>query len=397
MLAALCTLAALFAVTTAATAACTDNLGCQLNGECVAGACRCDQGWQGTDCGRLHLRTDANVAYGYTNTSQISCWGGGPPVYDPVTSKYQLLVSQIAGHCGMSTWSRLSTSVRATALQPEGPYKFAEMIVGSESHNTIYAYSPTDQVHLMYSIFEGTWPQSCNPTPACTDGTTPGGKGLHPPALPNNTCGGSPGGRSVVHWAKSFAGPWSSVGPVTVDWGAGGQPPNGGLSNPAPYIFPNGSVLLLGRGKDTRLLENGTRVIGHNIWLFRVESWNSTYHWVPSNGAFGSLNVGDPNGRQGPSTEDPVLYHGRRGFHIIFHSHPDLTHAWSADGLIWHWSPQVSGPPNHMAQGGGDNERPRVLLTADGDLDWLFVGQLLAVTGAGGGQDAARLAAFKAI
>ena len=51
MLAALCTLAALFAVTTAATAACTDNLGCQLNGECVAGACRCDQGWQGTDCG----------------------------------------------------------------------------------------------------------------------------------------------------------------------------------------------------------------------------------------------------------------------------------------------------------------------------------------------------------
>jgi|EP01047_Picozoa_sp_COSAG01_P028928 hypothetical protein len=162
-------------------------------------------------------------------------------------------------------------------------------------------------------------------------------------------------------------------------------------------MFATGTVLLIGRGQDAQTLPNGTRVIGHNIWLFRADSWNSTYHWVPSNGAFGSLNVGDPQGRHGPLCEDPVLYRGRRGFHIIFHSHPDLTHAWSPDGLTWSWSAQVSGPPNHMAEGGGDNERPRVLLTQDGDLDWLFVGQLLAVKGEGGGQDAARLAAFKAI
>ena len=68
-----------------------------------------------------------------------------------------------------------------------------------------------------------------------------------------------------MHWAKSFAGPWTSVGPVTVDWGAGGQPPNGGVSNPSPYVFPNGTVLMLGRGKDARTLPNGTRIIGHNI------------------------------------------------------------------------------------------------------------------------------------
>ena len=377
-----------------ATAAAACPLDCQLNGACTAGVCKCDQGWRGADCGTLHLDPAAQVAYGYTDESKISSWGGGPPVFDEASGKYQLLVSQIAAHCGMSTWAHLSTSVRATSAKAEGPYEFAETIVGTESHNTIYAYSPTDKVHLMYTIFEGTWPQSCNPAPACTDGTTPGGHGLHPPKLPNNTCGGSPGGRGVVHWAKSFDGPWTSVGPVTVDWGAGGQPPNGGVSNPSPYVFPNGTVLMLGRGKDARILPNGTRIIGHNIWMFRAESWNGTYHWVPSNGAFGSLNVGgDP---KGPLTEDPVLYRGRRGFHIIFHSHPDLTHAWSEDGLTWKWSPQVSGPPNHLAQGGGDNERPRVLLTAEGDLDWLFVGQLLAVKGAGGGQDAARLAAFKA-
>ena len=55
------------------------------------------------------------------------------------------------------------------------------------------------------------------------------------------------------------------------------------------------------------------------------------------------------------------------------------------------------GPPNHMAEGGGDNERPRVVLDDQGDLEWLFVGQLLAVKGVEGGQDAARLAAFRAL
>ena len=116
--------------------------------------------------------------------------------------------TEIASHCGMSTWSRHSTTVRATADRVEGPYTHAATVVGSESHNAFYAYSPTDKVHLVYGIFQGTWPESCNPPPHCTDGTTPGestalsplplivsykyekslcgtgGKGLHPPAAP---------------------------------------------------------------------------------------------------------------------------------------------------------------------------------------------------------------------
>lgn len=387
---------------------CTSEMDCQLNGACTdGGACVCDKGWRGSDCGTLHLDPTAQVAYGYTNESKFSSWGGGPPVFDEASGKYQLLVTEIAGHCGMSSWARHSTSVRATADKIEGPYTHAATIVGSESHNAIYAYSPTDQVHLMYNIFEGTWPASCNPPPHCTDGTTPGGHGLHPPKsgplYPPNRCKGSPGGRGVVSWAKSIEGPWTSVGPVTVDWGAGGQPPNGGVSNPSPYIFPNGTVLLIGRGKDGTTYPNGTRILGHNIWLFRAETWNSTYHWVPLDGPWGTLNVGDHCNATAhgfgcrPTTEDPVLYRGRRGFHIIFHSSPDMTHAWSTDGFEWHWSPTVSGPPNHLAEGGGDNERPRVFLDKHGDLEWFFVGQLLAVKGEGGGQDAARLAAFRAL
>lgn len=381
--------------------ACTGDIDCQLNGACdvATGACACDRGWTGDDCGTLHLDVEARVMYGYTPGSNVSSWGGGPPAYDAASGKYHLLVSEIAGHCGMSAWGRMSQSVRAVADSPEGPYTRAATVVGTESHNTYYAYSPPDKTHLMYTIFEGISPESCNPYFPCTDGTTPGGQGLHPPHgwprmhCPNNS---SKGGRGVVHWAKDIAGPWQSVGPVTVDWGPRGQPPNGGVSNPAPYVFPNGTVLMLGRGQDVRRFPNHTKVVGHNIWLFRADSWNATYRWVPLDGAYGSLPVGADDNK-GPLTEDPVLYRGRRGFHILFHSSPDLTHAWSPDGFSWQWSARIIGPPNHLAQGGGDNERPRVIVDENGDLDWVIVAQLLPPAKGMDGGDAARTAAFKAL
>ena len=128
------------------------------------------------------------------------------------------------------------------------------------------------------------------------------------------TCPGGVGGRGIIHHSKSLHGPWTDAGPVTVDIGP--HPPRGeaqpSVSNPAPYVFPNGTVLMLGRSKDAERLRNGTVVKDHNIWLFRADTWNSTYVWVPSNGVEGSLNVGaghtkTAKGYAGPTTEDPVL------------------------------------------------------------------------------------------
>ena len=132
---------------------------------------------------------------------------------------------------------------------------------------------------------------------------------------------------------------------------------------------------MVGRSKDTG---NGR----HNLWLYRAASWNSTYYWVPSNGVNGSLNTGDGK----LPTEDPTLWRGRRGFHLLLHSHPDLTHAWSKDGFSWNWSAVVMGPAQ---QPGGDNERPRVAVDPEGDIAAVFVGQLVD-----SGTDASRTAAF---
>jgi hypothetical protein len=71
----------------------------------------CDRGWKGSSCGVLDLNPLATAAHGYGGlTPNTSSWGGGPPVFDG--SKY-LYVSELAGDCGMGTWSRMSQAVHA--------------------------------------------------------------------------------------------------------------------------------------------------------------------------------------------------------------------------------------------------------------------------------------------
>ena len=62
-------------------AACTDDLSCSLNGECVGGACSCDSGWVGSACERLDL-LPADLSQGYNHlleheqdNESTSSWG----------------------------------------------------------------------------------------------------------------------------------------------------------------------------------------------------------------------------------------------------------------------------------------------------------------------------------
>ena len=153
---------------------------CQLNGACLSGICKCDLGWQGSDCGTLFIGPPM-VAYGHGAPTSIntSSWGGGPPVWDPEINQYRLFVSEFAGHCGFASWGRQSQSVLANSPNLEGPYKRVKTIIPTQSHNTVYAYSSTDKKHLIYTIGDGSSPESCNPFMTCYvvqryNGTTPG-------------------------------------------------------------------------------------------------------------------------------------------------------------------------------------------------------------------------------
>jgi len=249
---------------------CRTPFDCQLNGACDdSGACVCDKFWKGPACGDLDFDAGKTI-YGNGVTPNISAWGGGPPIYDPILKKYHLFVTEIEGHCGMSTWTRMSQAAHTVSDNIEGPYIRIGLVIPKQTHNVFYVYSSVDKKHLIYHIFGADAPESCNPSLKCTNGSSPGADGLRPPHTPwpKNTCGNSNGG-AHIHYSDSLSGPWMNAGRIKVD--KHNLPPNIGSSNPAPLIFPNGTVLMLGRTKDVRII-NGTRVVGHNIFLYRALS-----------------------------------------------------------------------------------------------------------------------------
>ena len=88
-----------------------------------------------------HTRTLLSLALlprsdGWTNTSAVSSWGGGPPAYDAATGMYHLFVSEMAAHCGESTWARMSQSAHAVSDTVEGPYERVDLVIPTVSHNT---------------------------------------------------------------------------------------------------------------------------------------------------------------------------------------------------------------------------------------------------------------------
>jgi hypothetical protein len=268
---------------------------------------------------------------------------------------YHLFVSEIAAHCGMSTWARMSFAAHTVSPSPVGPFTRlpgeAGIAIGTFAHNTFYARA--GGLHLLYHIGDGLNNASCNPYWACSNGTTPGGHGLRPPSpWPAGSCPPANGG-AQVHYSASLDGPWVSFGPVVL--GPGGP---AGISNPAPLVLANGTVFLMGRTKDSV----APPVAAHNIWLFRAPQWNGTYEFVKGTGVGGSVGVG--NGVE--FTEDPVLWEGRRGFHALFHSQANVSHGWSADLLHWGWDHNSAcaacvDPDGTVIV---DHERPRVALDA---------------------------------
>ena len=350
--------------------ACSSAFDCQLNGECANGTCVCDTAWMGPQCGVLDVE-QGTVAYGNgASTSPLtSAWGGGPPVVDEY-GMYHLFVSEIDGHCGMSTWSRMSFAAHTTAPSPVGPFTRlagdAGTAIGTFAHNTFYVRA--GGLHLLYHIGAGSNNASCNPYWPCVNGTTPGGNGLRPPSpWPEGPCPPSTAGGARVHYSTSLNGPWIDFGPLVL--GPGGP---GSVSNPAPLVLANGTVVLMGRTRDT--LGKGAPPAAHNVWLFRAPLWNETYAFVRGTGVNGSVGVGDGI----EFTEDPVLWEGRRGYHALFHSQANVSHGWSTDLIHWGWDHNSACAACIDPDGTViiDHERPRVVLDSYGDVDIFYTASL---------------------
>ena len=110
---------------------CTTDEDCQLNGDCVAGRCRCDDAWTGPTCSELHLLPVNPDRLGFYQ-STTSSWGASVIPYD---GKYYMYVSEMALNCGLKQWTTHSQIVLAVSDHVEGPYKHYSVLQEAEAHN----------------------------------------------------------------------------------------------------------------------------------------------------------------------------------------------------------------------------------------------------------------------
>lgn len=138
----------------AAANGCATDEDCSLNGVChTGGACACDAGWTGADCGVLDLRP-AKRDGGYNRTAEGTSSWGSRVIPDPEDKNlHHLFAAEFAHGCGLDYWAPYSRIIRAESRDgPAGPYTFAAEVEGTFAHNPTVVYSPADKEYLMYYI-----------------------------------------------------------------------------------------------------------------------------------------------------------------------------------------------------------------------------------------------------
>eukprot|EP00729_Bicosta_minor_P015616 gene15616-18303_t len=283
----------------------SDPLRCSLNGDCIAGQCRCDPAWNAhPNCDALAFDvTNQTKDMVYHNASGYSSWGGN--VHTTDDGVHHLFVAQFANKCPLGDWGSNSMVVRATSSAgPAGPFAWAEDIILPFAHN------PTVR-------------------------ELPKGGG-------SSSSGGSRGrGRGTLYGSGIFAshsptitGPWSK--PVMINFTDASPMLSGGGTNPSPHINPDGTVTLAFQMQPNITHDTHWELVG----VSTGPSWKGPFTLLSPN----PVSAGNPLCVAG-TDEDPFLWKSPRGFHMLTHGMcpsgvAQAHYMYSVDGIKWTRSPR---------------------------------------------------------
>jgi len=314
---------------------------CSLNGVCLHSACVCDAPWTRYDCSFLSLvQSPSSPAYPPPSLfNSTTSWGGSVALGED--EKYHMFAAEMANECGLNSWGTNSLVVHAISDSPTGPFERREVVVDAFAHNPTVSRAP-DGTWVLYHIGCGT-PNKYPKCEKCSDGRTGGCPRAHEQvACTANT--------THLMYAESLNGPWIALNATITN-------PNNNfnIDNPSPVFFPNGTVLLLGRGTTSK-----------NVRTIIAPSWRGPYTLGPL------LNLH-------ASVEDPFLYRDARGnFHSLFHEYSAWSgyHAFSRDGLHWSAAEPAFNTTVNYSDGSfvryGRRERPHLIFHANGSASHLY-------------------------
>jgi len=292
-------------------AACTDDLGCSLNGVCSNGNCICDPQWTGGYCQLLNLKPAPSKSNGFRERN-TSSWGGSVV---QVGTDYHMFVSRMSGGCGLDCWQGNSEIAHAVSPDPLGPFTFQEVIL------PFFAHGPT-----IHQLSDGTFlllhlgcSSPGHPVPDHPPCTCPWNNGTSP-ATERNILKSAPmacGSDYIsLNSAMSVTGPWTTTEQKNpkASWATG-------TTNPGLFISANNSIIMAYRGNIP--VDSANERLG----VAYASSWKADFVDPRSVPIFAH------------GGEDPYIYQDKRGnFHIIYHDMDGAdkgAHGYSSDGHTW--------------------------------------------------------------
>jgi hypothetical protein len=322
----------------ASAARCLSDLDCNMAGVCdtATGACACDQGWTGAACARIDFAPEAAPCHGgglCLNRTELqdeavayssaftSSWGGDVVVDDD--GDWHMFAAAFQNETTLSSWLTQSRIVHAvSASGPLGPYVPRGIVLAprepngtfnehgpwdeTTQHNPAVQYDPLSKTYLLYYM---------------------GSNGISTKATP--TKGACPSNHSFCHQrvglatAKHPNGPWKRAngGNPILEPGPRGSWDDIFTTNPTPYIFPNGSALLIYKARSFENINTMSTGVAF------AEHWSGPYTRITS----------EPIDLPG-TCEDAGIYHSKNMggvFRMVLHCACSYQAVWSLDGVTW--------------------------------------------------------------
>jgi len=276
---------------------CSTDEDCSLGGTCSGGTCKCYPTWRGSNCAELN--TGVTYKKGGYHVAVHYSWGGS--VIKDASGTYHMFASEFVNECNLQAWETNSQVIHGTSSSPQGPFTVKNIALPTEHHNPTIRQA-VDGTYLLFCIGE-----NYDKTTNCTGGISPD---------PSPKVGG---GIINLAYSTSLDGPWQQLDQKNMIQGRSGKWDEM-VTNPAPLILQNGTVLLYYRGSST---QGGTKI--YQIGLASAPNWKGPYTRVVEGSLFTVSN------------EDPFVWRDTNGhFHMLTHYFAGGGgHAFSADGVNW--------------------------------------------------------------
>lgn len=279
-----------------------------MAGNCITGSCACDVGFHGEACEALAMQSYKCGVGGLCLSNGTTTWGGSVVTADDGT--HHMYAAMMTGNATLKKWLTNSVVLHAVAPagQPHGPFSPAGVALAPRSppafdslmlHNPDAKRAP-DGTYLIYY-----------------DGDSAGGAGAD--AHLNQRIG--------LATARSPYGPWNrSLVPILSPSANSTAWDNLFVTNPGPYIFPNGSALLVYKAK-------GGSARARAAMNTMKQGVAFADHWA---GPYRRLTPDAPIALPG-DCEDPGVYRdpARGIFRMVLHCGCSYQLMWSADGISW--------------------------------------------------------------